>query len=80
MEFLLFILIGLVAGFLAGKIMKGAGFGVIINILLGIAGAFLGGWLLGMLGINWGGLFGQLLTSLIGAIVILWIASLFSKK
>ncbi|MCU4175252.1 GlsB/YeaQ/YmgE family stress response membrane protein [Carboxylicivirga sp. N1Y90] len=79
MELLYIILIGLVAGFLAGKIMKGAGFGILINILLGIAGAFIGGWLLGVLGISWGGLIGQLVTALIGAIVILWVASLFRK-
>ena len=80
MEILLFILIGLAAGFLAGKIMKGAGFGVVINILLGIAGSFLGARLLGQIGISWGGLAGQLITAMTGAIVLLWMASLFSKK
>ena len=80
MEILLFILIGLAAGFIAGKIMKGSGFGIVVNIILGIAGAFIGGWLLKIIGVEWGGLVGQLATSVIGAVVLLWIASLFSKK
>ncbi len=79
MELLYIILIGLVAGFLAGKIMKGSGFGILLNILLGIAGAFIGSWLLGVLGITWGGLIGELVTAVIGAVVIIWVASLFKK-
>ena len=80
MDFLWFILIGIAAGFLAGKIMKGSGFGLIVNLLVGIAGAVLGGWLFGMLGIGIGGLIGALVTALVGAIVLLWIISLFKKK
>ena len=76
--FIIFLLIGAIAGWLAGKCMRGGGFGLLINIILGI----LGGWLLGLLGANWAWLgkwYGQIFTSCIGAIIILWVASLFKK-
>ena len=77
---IIFILIGCLAGFLAGKIMSGGGFGFIINSILGIVGGVVGGWLLSLLGISWGGRIGQIGTAVIGAIVILALASLFNKK
>ncbi len=81
MDFIWFIIIGIVAGFLAGQIMKGKGFGLIINLLVGIGGAVLGGWLFGKLGINLGdGLIGSLVTAFLGAIVLLFIISLFKNK
>ena len=73
------LLLGCLAGFCAGKLMKGGGFGIIMNIVLGLFGGVLGGWLFDMLGISWGGLLGQLGTDIIGAVVILWIASLVTK-
>ena len=73
------IIIGVLAGFLAGKIMKGGGFGFWINLLVGIVGGFLGGSVLGWFGIEWGGLFGSLVTAVIGAVILLWILSLFKK-
>lgn len=79
---IIWIVIGAVAGWLAGKVMRGGGFGFLINCLLGIIGGILGGWLLGLLGVNWAWLslwYGQILTAFIGAVVILWIASLFKK-
>ena len=80
MNWIFFILIGLVAGFLAGKIMKGHGFGLVVNLLVGIVGAVLGGWLFGVLDISiGGGIIGSLVTALIGAVVLLWIISLFKK-
>ncbi len=51
MGFLWYIIIGIVAGFLAGKIMRGGGFGVIINLILGIVGGVLGGWVFGLFGL-----------------------------
>jgi uncharacterized membrane protein YeaQ/YmgE (transglycosylase-associated protein family) len=61
--------------------MKGAGFGFLVNLLVGIVGGFLGGNLLAWLGINWGTTFvGYLVTSVIGACLLLWIVSLFAKK
>ena len=73
------LLLGCLAGFCAGKLMKGGGFGIIMNIVLGLFGGVLGGWLFDMLGISWGGLLGLRGTAIIGAVVILWIASLIKK-
>ena len=80
MNFLWFLIIGAVAGWLAGLIMKGAGFGLIVNILIGCVGAVLGGWLFGVLGFSSEGLLGSLITALVGAIVLLYIISLVKKK
>jgi len=80
MSFIWFLIIGAVAGWLAGLIMKGAGFGLLVNIIVGCIGAVLGGWLFGVLGISSSGLIGSLITALVGAIVLLFIISLFKKK
>lgn len=80
MHFIWFIIIGIVSGFVAGKIMRGGGFGVIINLLVGIAGSVLGGWVFSLLGITTSGIIGSLITSVIGAVLLLWIISLFNKK
>lgn len=77
---IIFIAIGCLAGFLAGKIMRGGGFGFVLNSVLGIVGGLVGGWLLSLLNISWGGLIGQIGTAVIGAVVVLAIASLFSGK
>lgn len=74
------IILGVVAGFLAGKIMKGKGFGLIFNLLVGVGGAILGGWLFGQFGISVGtGLVSTLITALIGAIALLFIINLLKK-
>jgi len=66
-----FLLIGLCAGWLASNLVKGGGSGLIGDIVLGVVGAFLGGWLFGLLGISANGLLGALLTSVVGAIVLI---------
>lgn len=71
-----FLLIGLIAGFLAGKIMKGSGFGVVGDLVVGILGAFLGGWLFSLLGITTWGILGSILVALCGALVLLWLVRL----
>jgi len=76
---LVFILIGAIAGWLAGLIVKGFGFGLLGNILVGIVGAFLGGWLLGMLGFFPAGLVGEIITATIGAVVLLLIIRLIRR-
>ena len=76
MEIIIFLLIGAVAGWLAGKIMKGGGFGLLVNIIVGIVGGFLGGWLMGLVGIVKGGLIWQIIVSVIGACLLLFIISL----
>ena len=80
MGFIWYIIIGIIAGFLASKIMRGGGFGLIINLLLGILGGVLGGWVFALFGLAASGLIGSLITSTVGAILVLWIASLFSKS
>lgn len=75
------IILGCLAGFLAGKIMRGGGFGCLMNLLLGLVGSVVGGWLFRLLDITSGsGFIGSLVTSVVGAVFILWIASLFKKK
>ena len=60
------------SGWLAGKIVEGAGFGLIVDIIVGVVGAFIGGWLAGVLGIDiGGGLIGSLIVAVIGAVVLL---------
>jgi uncharacterized membrane protein YeaQ/YmgE (transglycosylase-associated protein family) len=73
------IIIGCLAGFCAGKLMKGGGFGFIMNLVLGFFGGLVGGWLFEQLGIEWGGIIGQLGTAIVGAVAILWVASLIKK-
>lgn len=73
------IIIGCLAGFVAGKLMKGGGMGFIMNLVLGLFGGLLGGWLFDQLGITWGGILGQLGTAIVGAVAILWVASLIKK-
>lgn len=80
MEFIWFLLIGAVAGWLAGQLFKGSGFGLLGNIIVGILGGIAGGWLAGLLGIHFAGIVGQLLVAAGGAIVLLWILSLVKKK
>ena len=73
---LILLLIGAVAGFLAGIIVKGYGFGVAGNIVVGIVGAVLGGWLLPQLGLFPGGnITGQIVSATAGAIVLLILIS-----
>ncbi len=80
MDFILFILVGAVAGWLAGTIMKGGGFGFLVNLLVGIAGGFLGGWLFGGLLGFLPEMIGGLITAVIGACLLLWIISFFKKE
>jgi uncharacterized membrane protein YeaQ/YmgE (transglycosylase-associated protein family) len=69
--------VGLVAGWLAGKVVRGTGFGIIGDILVGIAGAFVAGWLFPRLGFHIGvGLISQIIYAAIGAIVLLLIVRL----
>lgn len=74
------IVIGGIAGWLAGKLMKGGGFGIIVNVLLGIVGSVVGGWLFGLAGITAGGIVGSLASATVGAIVLLAIVGLFNRK
>jgi len=79
MNLVYFLLIGIVAGWLAGLVLKGRGFGLIGNMIAGVAGAFAGGYLFGLAGIEWGGVLGQIGTSTIGAIAVLVVIGLLRK-
>jgi len=72
-------IVGLIAGFLAGKVMKGGGFGVLMDIVIGIVGAVIGGWVFGMLGVSSGGLIGSIVVAFVGACILLWIIRLIKK-
>lgn len=76
MYFVWFILIGLIVGWLASLIVKGSGSGFIVNIIIGILGGVLGGWLFSLFGLVPVGTFGSLLTALVGAVVLLWLAAI----
>ena len=76
---LIFLAIGAVAGWLAGVLMKGGGFGLLGNIVIGIIGAVIGGLTFGMLGISAGGLIGSIITATVGAIILLFIVGLVKK-
>ena len=80
MSFILFLIIGLAAGWLAGQIMKGSGFGLWINMLLGVAGSFIGGFLFQFLGIGGDGILVSLIAALVGAILLLFIIGMAKKK
>jgi len=73
------IVVGLVAGWAAGKIMKGGGYGTVMDIVLGIVGAVVGGWLLGLLGISAGGLIGTILVAIVGAVFLIWLSRMIKK-
>jgi uncharacterized membrane protein YeaQ/YmgE (transglycosylase-associated protein family) len=79
MDFLIFIVIGAIAGWLAGTLMKGGGYGFVVNAILGIVGGVVGGWLFGILGISIGGDYGSFITAVAGAVVVIFVAGLFKK-
>jgi len=75
-----FLLIGLIAGWLAGRVMRGGGFGIIGDMIVGVIGALIGGWLFGVLGIGLGlGLIGSIITAFIGAVILLAILRLIRR-
>ena len=80
MNILWFIVIGAVAGWLAGQIMKGKGFGFLGNLIVGIIGGFLGGFVFDQLGIVFYGIIGSLIAAVVGAVILLFIIRLFRKK
>jgi uncharacterized membrane protein YeaQ/YmgE (transglycosylase-associated protein family) len=74
------LIIGAVAGWLAGLLVQGMGFGLIGNIVVGIVGAFIAGWLLPRLGINiGGGVIGSIINATIGAVILLVILGLIKR-
>ena len=78
MTILAWIIVGLIAGVLASLVMGGTGYGLIGDIIIGIVGAFVGGWIFSQLGVTapWGGLPGTIFVAFIGAVVLLFILRL----
>jgi uncharacterized membrane protein YeaQ/YmgE (transglycosylase-associated protein family) len=74
------LVVGLIAGWLAGLVMKGGGYGIIVDILLGIVGGWLGGWLFGRLGI-WpaGGMIGSIIVAFVGAVILVGITRILKR-
>ncbi len=80
MYFLYLIVVGLIAGWAAGKIMKGSGYGVLMDIVLGIVGAILGGWIIRLLGFEaTGGLVTSILVATLGAVVLVAISRMLKR-
>ena len=73
MGIIYFIIIGGIAGWLAGLIMKGKGSGLLMNIVVGIIGAFIGGWSFGLLGLSSNSLLGSLAMAVFGAVILLFV-------
>jgi uncharacterized membrane protein YeaQ/YmgE (transglycosylase-associated protein family) len=74
------IVVGLIAGWLAGKVTKGGGFGVAMDIVIGMVGAVIGGWVFGLLGIySNGGLIGSVLVAFVGAVILVWLVRMIKR-
>jgi len=80
MSLLIFLALGAIAGWLAGLIMKGGGFGLVVNIIVGIVGAIIGGWVFSLLGISTDSLIGSMITAVVGAVLLLFVIGLFKKS
>jgi len=80
MNILWFLIVGLIAGWLAGLLVKGGGFGLVGDLVVGVIGAFLGGFLFSSLGISaGGGLIGSIVVATIGAVVLLFLVRLIKR-
>ena len=80
MYFIWYLLIGLAAGWIANLIVKGSGSGLFVNLIVGLIGGILGGWILSFIGWIPVGTLGSLASAVIGAILLLWFASLVSRS
>ncbi len=80
MSLLWFLIVGLIAGWLAGKIMKGKGFGFFGNLVVGVIGAYVGGFLFRMVGFIAYGLIGSIIAATVGAVVLVWIVGIIKKR
>ena len=73
------VIVGLIAGWLAGKVMKGGGYGTLMDIVLGIAGGVIGGFVFGLLGLSASGLTGSIIVSFVGAVILIWLVRQLKK-
>ncbi len=79
-DLIYFLLIGLAAGWLAGKLMEGHSFGLLGNLVVGVIGAILGGFLFRLVGLLTIGLLGNLISATVGAILLLFMLQKFGKR
>ena len=79
MDYFWFAVVGLVAGWLAGVLMKGGGFGLVGDLVVGVLGALLGSFLFGALGISAGGFFGSIVVATVGAVVLIFLLRLVKR-
>jgi uncharacterized membrane protein YeaQ/YmgE (transglycosylase-associated protein family) len=78
---LIFLLVGLIAGFLASKVVTGKGRGLLWDLIIGILGAFIGGWMAGLLHISLGlGILGDIVIAFVGAVILLLIWRLLFRR
>jgi uncharacterized membrane protein YeaQ/YmgE (transglycosylase-associated protein family) len=82
MGFVAWIVVGLIAGWLAGQVMKRGGYGVLVDILLGLLGGVVGGWVFSLLHLwpGGGGLIGSIIVAFVGAVILVWITRLLKKS
>ncbi len=73
------IIIGILAGWIAGKIMRGKGFGLLGDLIVGVIGSLLGSFIFGLLGLGAYGLIGRLVVAVVGAVILLWLIRLIKK-
>jgi len=79
MNLITLLIVGLIAGFLADKVIKNT-YGMVGDLLIGIAGSFLGGWIFGLLGLEIDVFVGQIISAFIGAVLLLVIINSFKRK
>ena len=78
-EVVYILVVGLIAGWLAGKIMKGKGYGLVGDLVVGVLGAIVGSWLFGVLGLGTYGILGSIVVALIGALILLYLVRTVKK-
>lgn len=74
------IVIGILAGWIAGKIMRGSGFGLLGDLIVGVIGSLLGSFIFGLLGLGAYGLIGRLVVAVIGAVILLWLIRFIKRR
>jgi len=77
---ILTILVGIVAGFLAGQFMRGSGYGILMDLLLGVGGSIVGHFLFGLIGIYAGGFIGSVLLAFVGAVILIWLGRFLKSR
>jgi uncharacterized membrane protein YeaQ/YmgE (transglycosylase-associated protein family) len=80
MDLLGFLIVGLIAGWIADMLVKGSNFGLVGDLVVGVIGAFIGGFLFNLLGIDAYGLIGNILMAVVGAVVLLLLLNAFNRR